>query len=310
MVAKARRAYLSLPLAPLFGAVCGLVVIVAIVLVPREALEDFLLASGVPSVFPAVEPPLGPAARLGLTLMAAGAVGLVAWFLLFLAVGSRMLAFGRGAGAPDPSVPVLRRADAHPDAPARRPLFANEDLGTPFLEVHAARDDAVPESLEAAADPVAEAAIPDEGLDIPKDLDMPLAAFDPEAIPVTPIRPEVPVAEVSAAPIQRPQLFEPGERFETFELTPMVRPEHDAVPLPVRRDPAAPRRDTETTIASLLERLERGMAVREQPQPVVEPDPEPDHEPDHEPILDAASESVRSIDQTLGVLRQLAMRVG
>lgn len=30
------------------------------------------------------------------------------------------------------SAPVLRRADAHPDAPARRPIFAGSDLGTPF----------------------------------------------------------------------------------------------------------------------------------------------------------------------------------
>ena len=34
-------------------------------------------------------------------------------------------------------MPVLRRADAHPDAPPRRPVFANSDLGTPFLDVKA-----------------------------------------------------------------------------------------------------------------------------------------------------------------------------
>ncbi|MFD1951646.1 hypothetical protein ACFSGX_12800 [Sphingomonas arantia] len=36
--------------------------------------------------------------------------------------------------APAPA-PQLRRADAHPDAPARRPLFAASDLGTPMDDI-------------------------------------------------------------------------------------------------------------------------------------------------------------------------------
>ena len=31
----------------------------------------------------------------------------------------------------EPEAPRLRRADAHPDAPSRRPLFAGRDLGEP-----------------------------------------------------------------------------------------------------------------------------------------------------------------------------------
>ncbi len=66
---------------------------------------------------------------------------------------------------------MVRRADAHPDAPPRKPMSA-ADLGTPMMEVGvgAARDERP----------------------IPVDLDLPLAAFDPKAIlpsPMTPARP-------------------------------------------------------------------------------------------------------------------------
>lgn len=46
----------------------------------------------------------------------------------------------------DGAAPVLRRADVHPDAPARRPIFAGSDLGTPLDLI-----DPLPEDWQATA---------------------------------------------------------------------------------------------------------------------------------------------------------------
>lgn len=310
MVEKSHRQRLIVPVAPLFGALCGLGTALSVVLVPVFALEDFIIESGLPAILPAAEPPLGATARLGLTLVGAGGVGLIAWFLLFLFVGSRTLAFGAGEGD-DPAVPVLRRADAHPDAPARRPLFANEDLGTPFLDVRAAEPAADTASFaiptDAAIDLFAPLPIAPEEQAIPDDLNLPLSAFDPGAVSLMspmPIMPPVPVsppAPLVAKPAPRPQLFDPGERFETFELTPMVRTDPPEAPLPIHRDPAEPRPDTNATIAALLERLERSVAQRL---------PDSANTPDVPRAAGLGINRGGSISDTLGTLRQLATRTG
>lgn len=304
MVAQPRRQHLSLPVAPAIGAALGLGAALAVALMPTAMIEDYLIASGLPQLMPAAAPPLGNTARLGLMLVAAGMVGLTAWFLLFLVFGARAVYF-RGAkpAADSPAVPVLRRADAHPDAPARRPLFASEELGTPFLDISAA-----PKEARAPLPQVAEPVTPPPApRDIPADLDTPLSAFDPTAIPEVPLTPppavkplavrvvapaaavavtkaeETPDEPAAHAALRAPTALAPGERLETFELTPMVR--GDTAPPP---RPSARSVDTETTIASLLDRLERSVQDREAKR--------------------AAAAKARSIDETLGELRALAMR--
>ena len=69
--------------------------------------------------------------------------------------------------------------------------------------------------------------------DIPADLDQPLAAFDPQAVPAEPRQPVRPVA-----PLRAPALAK-GERIDTVEL------------------PHRPGEDT-PSIESLLRRLEQG----------------------------------------------------
>jgi hypothetical protein len=208
---------------------------------------------------------------------------------------------------------VLRRADAHPDAPARRPVFANRDLGTPFLEVTA--DTPPPMS---AADAMAYVPPVIEERDIPVDLDTPLATYrgpldpplpEPDPLPLgridepvaapTPILAQAPVPEPVVAVDSLPAQIEPEspaddpaprfashERIETFELTPMVRSSEPSAPLP------------SATIHDLLDRLERGVAKRKE---VVTPEPEAPEE--EVPVAG-------SLEETLGVLRQLASRVG
>ncbi|MEO7170427.1 MAG: hypothetical protein ABIY39_08650, partial [Sphingomonas sp.] len=168
----------------------------------------------------------GMTARLLLAGGAGGLVALFGWFGLFLALGSRGVSFGK-TEVTDETVPVLRRADAHPDAPARRPLSANRELGTPFLEVRAQRPvhTRADEPEEEIDDLSMEESCAER--DLPANLDMPLAAYDPQAIPEEPADWSPQPAPLLSKP--RQQEFDPGERFETFELTPLVR---SATPAP------------------------------------------------------------------------------
>jgi len=140
MVAFLRRQRLNLPVAPLVGAVIGFVTAALFALMPTEMLEDLVVDSGIAAILSAAEPPLGFTARFLLIFLVGGGVGMVAWFALFLLLGSRSIVVQHGVDDGEAEqAPKLRRADAHPDAPARRPLSAVRDLGTPFLEVRAER---------------------------------------------------------------------------------------------------------------------------------------------------------------------------
>jgi hypothetical protein len=224
------RSSVNLPLPAFLGGVVAALIALVMLLVPTHLLESAVLDSGIAAVVGAAEPPLGLTARIVLALMLGGGVGAALAFGTFVLGGEQRKRAGTDEATP---IPVLRRSDAHPDAPARRPLFATQELGTPFLDVSAPRE------------PVER--------ELPKDLNQPLAAFDPAAIPPMPREPIRPVA-----PLIRPQGLEPGERLETFPLTPP--PVTDEPPLPM----PSPARSTEATIQSLLERLEIGIQQREE----------------------------------------------
>ncbi len=309
-------ARLVVPVAPAAALVLAALAALMFLIMPISVIEDLVVDSGIASFVTAAQPPLGATAHLAIAFLVALAVGGVSWFALFLLVGNRTVVLGRGQR--EDGVPVLRRADAHPDAPPRRPVFAHRDLGTPFLEVTA---DSPPPAMSIADAAAFEPDTIDER-SIPADLDTPLSTYrgpldpplpDPEPLPLgrmeapamapVPIRADAPVPELVAEPEPRivpispkppaagwpvdapTSRFAPHERIETFELTPMVRSETSA-PLPA------------ATIHDLLERLERGVAKRKEAAvPVVET-----------PAEDVPAAG--SLEETLGVLRQLASRVG
>lgn len=311
-------ARLVVPVAPAAALVLAALAGLMFLIMPISVIEDLVVDSGIASFVTAAQPPLGMTAHLAIAFLVALGVGGVSWFALFLLVGNRTVLLGRGHR--EDGVPVLRRADAHPDAPPRRPVFANRDLGTPFLEVTA---DSPPPAMSIADAAAFEPDAIDER-SIPADLDTPLSTYrgpldpplpDPEPLPLgrmdapatapAPIRADSPVPEPVVEPRPEPRVvpiapepsvaewpvdaptsrFAPHERIETFELTPMVRSETSA-PLPV------------ATIHDLLERLERGVAKRKEAAvPVVET-----------PAEDVPAAG--SLEETLGVLRQLALRVG
>jgi hypothetical protein len=292
---------MKLALAPLVAAVLGGAVALVALAVPTSALEAMIMASGLPAIVSAAEPPLGFTARVLFALGSGGFVALFGWFGLSLVLAERTMTFG----STDPhafdaiATPVIRRADAHPDAPPRPPLLATRDLGRPFPD---ARPAVAPEPIVAEATPAISIAPVEQPL--PKDLDQPLSAFDPAAVPDVPMPAPVTPSPLRHAP--RPPVFDETERFETFELTPPVRPKPSLVveePAPAApREEAITRPETEATVHALLERLERGvvrktMAAAPVSAPVAAPAPRVERR-----------SRPRGIEDTLITLRNLAQR--
>lgn len=225
--------------APVAAALAGCAAALLIAVLPEWRLESLVASSGVADHLAAARPPLGATARSVLALASGGGVALLVWAALAFA------AIRTGAGD-DPVVatdaPVLRRADAHPDAPARRPLRASEDLAPSWRRPLAIGAGEPPASVPAAT--VGERV---SWRPVPADLDTPLAAVDPAAIPDVPREPVRPVA-----PLAR---LTPTERFETFELTPIRRSAPAAVVAPTPTPGRA-------SLAALLDRLEQGSVQR------------------------------------------------
>ena len=214
----------SLAAPTLGGLGAGLAVAATVALLSTDTLEHLVWTSGVAALVPAAQPPLGATARLLLALGGGVAAGAVAWAALFLLFGPGGFLAARAGAADRPGV---RRADAHPDAPPRRPMTA-ADLGTPLMEV-------APPSPPPPPPPT-----PVER-PLPRDLDQPLAAFDPGAVPL-----------VAREPLRAVPALAPGERIDTFALTPPPPASR-----PIKREPASAQ-----TIEALLRRLEEGAGRR------------------------------------------------
>lgn len=121
------RSALDLPVAGL----AALAVAFVAFAIPDALLGRAVEATGLPSVLSAAQPPLGNTARL--LMAAAGAI------VTFVAAFALLRWLDRFAGReaapaqarPASDAPRVHRADAHPDAPPRRPISAMRDLGEP-----------------------------------------------------------------------------------------------------------------------------------------------------------------------------------
>jgi hypothetical protein len=125
----AGRAYKSLDfgVAAVAAAAFGFVVYA----MPGSLFEDLVIRSGLPDVLSAAQPPLGMKARAAVVGLAA-LIGFATIFALLRAVDRVPAKQARKPAAPvDEDAPRVRRADAHPDAPSRRPLLAGRELGEP-----------------------------------------------------------------------------------------------------------------------------------------------------------------------------------
>ena len=249
---------------PLYGAVAGGVIAAAgVLLMPTDTLETLVWSTGIAALVPGAAPPLGMTARVLLSVGSGLLVAALLWSSLFLLFGPGGFLVRRAPR--EDGVPVIRRADAHPDAPPRKPMTA-ADLGTPMMEVGVGQDVASGSNARS----------------IPVDLDQPLAAFDPRAIlplPMEPIRPVSPLVPAITAPVIEVAATAEAATYVTAAVPPVATPiptdpvekllqDVEEVVAPTQA-PAAlvhvPRPQSEPTAAptieSLLSRLEQG-AVR------------------------------------------------
>lgn len=231
----------------------------AILSTPVGLIEMIVASSGLSEIWPAAAPPLGMKARLLMALFGAVmAMGLVVAIRRDhpdaakayekghgkRAQGARKMGFalskltalarGRAVAPARQGAPALRRADAHPDAPARTPIFASRDFGG--LDIFA-RTEPGHRELVVNVEPEHDPIVPETGLDMPS---------APEPLPEVELVSQTPAFAVPAIPRFVPPSAEPA-RLPVTDI---------ATEAPARTPVQG------MSIAELTERLERGLAQR------------------------------------------------
>lgn len=287
---------------PIFMVLAALAAALLILCVPTGVLEMVVASTGISETLPAAAPPLGFKARGLLALFAAVMGGGLAGIFVrppakkdqelrvVRAKGARKMGFafskltalarGRGAVTGPDDVPTQRRADAHPDAPPRPPIFASRDFdgleifgrpGDGRRPLPLAQDDAdhmLPASPAFAAPANARANVDadDHMPTFMREPHEPAIIFLPEEeprMPAAPVRifddaPDVmPTPQFAAppppaaAPVAPPSASEPAPVPE-----PSIEPAPAPLPLPTRLPTQG------LSVAELTARLERGLAQR------------------------------------------------
>jgi hypothetical protein len=108
--------------ATLFGASAAILIIC----MPQWIFERVIVSTGLPSVLPLAKPPLGQTARILTAILSAIFVSGVLWISLTRI--SKMLKANRPKARGSRIDPVRGDAAVH-----RRPIFAERDLGAPFM---------------------------------------------------------------------------------------------------------------------------------------------------------------------------------
>lgn len=239
----------KLPFAPVVGAMFGLVAAILVAATPGWLFERLVVSSGLPELVSAAQPPLGDKARILAALVALLGVG--AFLATFIASIEFFLSSDRRQGNARGSRIDNVEADEEPaSAPpfeegGRRPLFAESDLGAPFMS-----DEAI---AHARDELVLDSALPDldEG---------PVPA---EAAAETIVEAQwEPVAEDVAEPVEQAaeRVAEPLEN-GAAEATPFLE---DAMSAPPAEVQAASYPDADDqSVAVLLDRLEKALVRRE-----------------------------------------------
>jgi len=197
------------------AALAGLAAAFLAFAMPADLLEQLVVATGLPHLLAAAEPPLGFKAR-GLI----GVAGAAAAFALAYALLRLLDRSGREKPKPEPAwaedTPRLRRRDVHPDAPVCRPISAARDFGEPAPPLRSAAPPLEPPPAPFEPAPPAHAFVPPSPEPVPAPPEpVPLAqAFVP---PPEPLRaPPKPAPE----PAPLPQASAPSPEAEPPEPLP------------------------------------------------------------------------------------------
>jgi hypothetical protein len=270
---KRAKSIASLPLDLPMAAFAALAVAFVAFAMPDDLFGQAIAATGLPNILAAAEPPLGAKARAAVILVASVATFLGVWTVL-KAIG-RKSAKPAKASKPAPvqqaheGAPRLRRADTHPDAPSRRPLFAGLDLGEPVAADQEEEDfDDLPFELTDALPPLEEEELRDSAV-VPEFLaaaDEADADLEPEVAPAQ--------AEVEAEP----------EADDWFEERTDEAPAYAS---------ASPAEEEPASIANLMQRLELGLIRREQAVP-------PQHSQQRSPVDDRLRHALDDLQKLAG----------
>ncbi|MFM9853431.1 MAG: hypothetical protein ACKVOJ_11590 [Sphingomonadaceae bacterium] len=154
-MAKLLKAVNKIPFAPVVAIAFGLMSAILVFAMPLWRFQQFVMLSGLPNVLSFARPPLGDTAR-GLAALALGlGVASLLWLglsaLSALAKNRTRGAKARGRRIEPATVPP----SGETGIPQRRPIFAERDLGAPFMsdEVIAKQNSPLP-SASAAPVPV------------------------------------------------------------------------------------------------------------------------------------------------------------
>jgi hypothetical protein len=202
--------------------------------------------------------------------------------------------------APPPTLLAVRRGDSHPDAPPRRPIFADHDLaplgeGIPEADVEAADHisartiiDVVP-----AAEPIV---VPAEDKAAPTSDEAPAPPPEAETLPeAAKSEPEESRApDLVAVPDAAPEADEP---FDLTEALPI-----DPTPEPAPESPPAVAATADGSVGELMARLETGLERRGGDVP---PAPSLDRSAGGSDVGPAPEEALR---QALEALQRMAAR--
>ena len=264
------------------AALGGIAAALLILWIPVGLVEMVVASSGISEAWPAAAPPLGLKARL---LLAGFAALMVVGFVSVTrrarpldghgegkegrnprAQGARQMGFAfskltalaRGRiGAPfdtpvEVRAPSLRRADAHPDAPARAPIFASRDFSG--LDIFARPESGARGAIPSGdSQPAAMAAT--TGPEAPVPMTQP---------PAAPVDLAQPTFQRSPAPVDEVETLLQPAAFHTTMDAPIPPVEADTVVAAAPDSDLAPVADPThgLTIAQLTERLERGLSQR------------------------------------------------
>ncbi|WP_442802202.1 hypothetical protein [Sphingobium sp. CR2-8] len=317
------------------AALAGLAVALLILWMPVGLVEMVVASSGLSEALPAAAPPLGLKARLIMAgfagLMAVGVVGLTRRDTGLLAIedgkgrahrvqGAHKMGFafskltalarGRAGSDIDQDAPVLRRADAHPDAPSRPPIFASRDFDG--IDIFP-RTESVRRPLVANRQPERDTVVPLSNLPMPSAPE-PLAEADlPQPAFLRPAGPFTAPTLVETYAMQDDGASEAAAPTAEVEGTPPeVAPAPTPSAEPMRPAPLPMGSTHGLSIAELTARLERGLSHRTRTVvPAVAPDgviadmPVASAVPVRASVERDADEALRA---ALGTLRAMAGR--
>ena len=257
----ARRAQ-ALPMARIVAAMLGAAAAFFALAMPPRIVSGLLGLTGMSVA-------VGMAGQLIFAILFAGLTAAAGWLAMTLLAGNTVPAPVVAAPAPprkrpigakssDPA-PTLRKGDAHPDAPARRPIFAKDDLGTPFDEI-------VTDRRIIRGAPEADFATPDAPVDLDSAVIAPPPAAEKPAAETSVVVAEAEAPAVQATPvIDEPAAEEiapvPAEAAAEIDESPAEIVDEQPIDPPAPRAgtrPAAPREDD--SIATLMARFEGGLS--------------------------------------------------